>query len=305
MNKKVLSGHVLALLTNIIWGSTFVATKVLLEDFIPIEILFYRFLIGYFFLWVLHPKPLRIDNWRLEITFAAAGLMGICLNYLCESIALLYTGAAIVSVIVAASPFMVGLLAKCFLRQKLQKYFTVGFILSIIGISLVCLTGNADVELHWLGQLLALGACFTWALYGLFSEAINQQNFSAIQVTRRLFMYGLLSVLPLYLIYGDPGSVRQLTSPVNLGNILYLGLGACVLAFIMWNYSIRVLGTVTANVYVYLLPVFTIIISVIVLDEKITPLMILGTILTLVGVALSEWKTEKDNDNNEKQPAPK
>lgn len=292
MNRRAIPGHICALLSNVIWGSTFVATKVLLKDFIPIEILFYRFLIGYFFLWILHPKPLRIKDRRLEVRFAAAGFTGICLNYLCESIGLIYTGAAVVSVIVSASPFMVGILAAIFLKQKLKKYFVAGFFLSIIGICIICFTGEADVKMNWLGQLLALGACITWAVYGLVSEGINQQSFSAIQVTRRLFMYGLLSVLPLYLIYGNPGSIRYLTSPVNLGNLLYLGLGACVLAFVMWNYSIRVLGTVKANVYVYLLPVFTIIISVIVLQEKITLLMILGTVLTLIGVALSEW--EKD-----------
>lgn len=281
-------GHFCALITNFIWGSTFVSTKVLLGDFNPIEILFYRFLIGYLLLWILRPKPLRIADWRLEFKFAAAGFTGICLNYLCENTALLYTGAASVSVLVSASPFMVGILAWIFLRQRLKKYFAAGFVLSIIGIAIISFADAADVEMHWLGELIALGASLTWAVYGLLSEAVNQQGFSAVSVTRRLFMYGLLSVLPLYLVYGDVGSVQYLGRPINLANILYLGLGACVLAFILWNFSIRVLGTVTANVYVYLLPVFTIIVSVILLKERITPLMVLGTVLTLAGVALSE-----------------
>ena len=289
MNKRVIAGHVCALLTNIIWGSTFVSTKILLRDFNPFEILFYRFLIGYLFLWILCPKALHIMDKKLELQFAAAGVTGICLNYLFENMALLYTGAAIVSVIVSASPFMVGILACLFLKQKMKKYFAVGFILAVIGIAMICFAGETYVELHWLGQLISLGACLVWAMYGLFSEKINQQGFPEILVTRRLFFYGLISIMPLYLLFGDRRSISELKVPVNLGNLIYLGLGACVLAFIMWNFAIRTLGTVTANVYVYLLPVITIIISALFLREKITLPMVVGTILTLTGVALSEW----------------
>lgn len=296
MYRRTSAGHVCALLTNIIWGTTFVSTKVLLKDFNPIEILFYRFLIGYLFLWIVYPKALHIKNKKLELQFAAAGVTGICLNYLFENMALLYTGAAIVSVIVSASPFMVGILAYLFLKQKVKKYFIIGFVLAIVGITMISFSGVADVELHWLGQLISLGACLMWAVYGLLSEGINQQGFPEILVTRRLFFYGLISVTPLYLLFGDMTSISMLAVPVNLGNIIYLGLGACVLAFIMWNFAIRVLGTVTANVYVYLLPVVTIVVSALFLQEKITLSIIVGTVLTLAGVALSEWDVPDRKD---------
>ena len=296
MNRRATAGHVCALLTNIIWGSTFVSAKVLLKDFNPIEILFFRFLIGYIFLWILCPKALHIKNIKLELQFAAAGVTGICLNYLFENMALLYTGAAIVSVIVSASPFMVGILAYLFLKQKLKRYFTIGFVIAIIGITMICFAGEASVELHWLGQLISLGACLMWAVYGLLSEGINQQGFPEILVTRRLFFYGLISVTPLYLLFGDMTSISKLKVPVNLGNLFYLGLGACVMAFIMWNFSIRVLGTVTANVYVYLLPVVTIVVSALFLQERITLSMVIGTVLTLTGVALSEWDAPRRKD---------
>lgn len=307
MKKRVILAHVCALLTMFIWGSAFVSTKVLLKDFNPVEILFYRFLLGYIFLWIIRPRILRMPGqekkkdsvrrrlllpWRIEIHFALAGFTGILLDYLFENTALLYTGAAVVSVIVGAAPFILGVLAYVILKQKPNKYFPIGFVLAIIGIAIICFEGEESVNFHWLGELISLCACLAWAFYGLFSEKINNQNFDVILVTRRLFFYGTLYILPLYLLFGNPKSLIYFRDPVNLVNILYLGLGACVFAFVIWNYAISVLGSVMTNVYVYLLPVFTIILSALILHEKITFAMVLGTVLTLIGLALSERKVK-------------
>ena len=94
MNKYTRRGHLAALLTVLIWGTTFIATKVLLESFQPVEILFFRFLLGYAALWIVFPHPLRRTTAQQEWIFAGAGLCGICLYYLLENIALTYTMAS-------------------------------------------------------------------------------------------------------------------------------------------------------------------------------------------------------------------
>lgn len=290
MSRKLLLGHLCAFFTIFIWGTTFISTKVLLQNFNPIEILFYRFIIGYVFLWLIRPKTLHTGSFKMEFQFMMAGLMGICLNYLFENMALLYTGAAIVSVIVSASPFMIGFLAYIFLKQKWNQYFVIGFVIAISGIAMICFSDEPLAEFHWLGQLISIGACFVWAAYGLFSEGINKQNFDVILVTRRLFFYGLVFVVPLYLAKGRWESIFYLKNPVYAGNILYLGVCACALSFITWNFAISILGTVMTNIYVYLLPVVTIVMSTLILKEKITLPIIIGTVLTLIGLALSERK---------------
>ena len=89
--RKEISGHYAALLTELIWGTTFVSTKILLPSFLPIEILFFRFLIGYLALWCISPHMLKVENREEEKYFALAGLTGACLYYLLENIALTYT----------------------------------------------------------------------------------------------------------------------------------------------------------------------------------------------------------------------
>lgn len=79
MDKKNTTGHITALVTIMIWGTTFISTKILLADFTPIEILFFRFLLGLLVLIIIYPKSLKIKDKKQELTFAAAGLCGICL----------------------------------------------------------------------------------------------------------------------------------------------------------------------------------------------------------------------------------
>ena len=81
MNKKATAGHITALITIVIWGTTFISTKILLTDFTPIEILFFRFLLGLLVLIAVYPKRLKIKDKKQEFTFAAAGLCGICANF--------------------------------------------------------------------------------------------------------------------------------------------------------------------------------------------------------------------------------
>jgi drug/metabolite transporter (DMT)-like permease len=79
VDKKATTGHITALVTIMIWGTTFISTKILLADFTPIEILFFRFLLGLLVLIIIYLKSLKIKDKKQELTFAAAGLCGICL----------------------------------------------------------------------------------------------------------------------------------------------------------------------------------------------------------------------------------
>ena len=104
MEHKQTAGHLSALFTIVLWGTTFISTKILLTDLQPVEILFCRFVMGLAALFLAAPRRLKGVTRTQELTFAAAGLCGICLYYLLENIALTYTLASNVSIIVAAAP---------------------------------------------------------------------------------------------------------------------------------------------------------------------------------------------------------
>ena len=145
MTNKTAAGHLAALVTILIWGTTFISTKVLLQDFQPIEILFFRFVLGLIALFLVYPRPLKGTSLRQELTFAAAGLSGVCLYYLLENIALTYTMASNVGVIISVAPFFTALLSRLFLKQEgtLRANFFIGFLAAMAGIGFISFNGAA------------------------------------------------------------------------------------------------------------------------------------------------------------------
>ena len=292
MNAYTRRGHLTALLTVLIWGTTFIATKVLLEDFQPVEILFFRFLLGYAALWLVFPHPLRKTTARQEWIFAGAGLCGICLYYLLENIALTYTMASNVGVIVTVAPLFTALLAALFLRgeERLPANFFIGFLVAMAGVCLISFNGTS-FSLNPRGDLLALLAALVWGFYSILTRKIAAFGYTTIQTTRRTFFYGLLFMLPACVLFDFQLNLSRFAEPLNLANILFLGLGASALCFVTWNTAIRHLGAVQASLYIFLTPVITVLFSVLILGEPFTWLTACGTLLTLGGLVLSELRS--------------
>lgn len=289
MTNKTAAGHLAALVTILIWGTTFISTKVLLQDFQPIEILFFRFVLGLIALFLVYPRPLKGTSLRQELTFAAAGLSGVCLYYLLENIALTYTMASNVGVIISVAPFFTALLSRLFLKQEgtLRANFFIGFLAAMAGIGFISFNGAA-MELNPAGDLLALLAAFLWACYSILTRIISGFGYPTIPATRQIFLYGILFMVPTLFLFNFPLEPGRFVNPVYLLNILFLGLGASALCFVTWNFSVRGLGAVKTSVYIYLVPVITIAASVLILHEPFTALTGLGTVLTLAGLFISQ-----------------
>lgn len=290
--KKEITGHLSALITIFIWGTTFISTKVLLEDFSPIEILFLRFTIGFVVLFTVYPHRMRIKDRKQELYFAAAGLCGITLYYLLENIALTYTFASNVGIVLSIAPFFTAIFAHFFLAgEKLRPQFFTGFGAAAAGIFLISFNGSSNLQLNPLGDILAVTASMVWAAYSILTKKISSFHYNTIQSTRRIFFYGLVFMIPALLIFGFKPDVSRMVQPLNLFHILFLGLGASALCFVTWNFAVKLLGAVKTSVYIYIVPVITVVTSVIVLKETITGIGIFGILLTLTGLFLSELKT--------------
>ena len=290
MDKKTTAGHIMALITIVIWGTTFISTKILLEDFTPVEILFSRFLLGVLALIAVYPKRLKIKDKKQEFTFAAAGLCGICLYYLLENIALTYTMASNVGVIISVAPFFTAVLSHVFLKEeeKLKAQFFVGFIVAMTGISLISFSGS-KLELNPIGDVLAVAAAFIWAVYSLLIRKISSYGYHTIHTTRRIFTYGIIFMLPFLFDFDFSLDMQKLVRPEYALNLIYLGLGASALCFVTWNYAVKMLGAVKTSVYIYIVPVITVVTSVIVLKEEITWMAAVGIGFTLMGLFLSDF----------------
>lgn len=287
MNEERTKGHMTAFLTVVVWASTLVFLKRLLTIFNPLDILILRFILSYIALTLLQPKRVKVP-WKHEMLFVAAGLTGVTIYYTLESLALSYTQASNVGVLVSISPFFTALLHRIFNQYKLGKTFVPGFIVSFIGLVIIGFNGRINLHLNPLGDVLALAAALGWSFYGLITPKILQKGYPVPFVTRKIFFYGAIGMLPFSLIMDFEPNFALLVQPENLLPFLYLALVSSCGGFVVWNFAVKHLGAVTTNLYLYLVPVLSIIFSALFLHEKITSLSILGSFLVLLGLAISE-----------------
>ena len=288
MKNETALGHVLTLMTIIIWGTTFVSTKVLLEAFTPIEILFFRFTLGYLSLWAIYPRKGTYGTLRQELLFAAAGLCGVTLYFLLENIALTYTFASNVGVIISIAPFFTAFLANWLLDgEPLRKRFFVGFAAALTGIILIGLNGNFVLKLNPVGDILATLAAVVWACYSILMKKIGAFRMNMVFCTRKVFFYGLVTMLPFFAVTPWTFPLSGLLRPEIWGNLLFLGVVASFLCFALWSLSIKKLGALKASNYVYLNPVTTVVASALVLNEPMTWMAGVGSAMILTGVFLA------------------
>lgn len=289
--------HGLALFTVFVWGLTFISTKNLLEHFSPVEILLMRFAIGIVALYPLCPHILHVRNRREELDFALAGLFGICLYYLLENIALSYTYATNVGVIVAVVPFFTAILSRIVFgkEEKLGRWFFPGFAISMFGVAIVSFSGG-EAGFDIKGDLLALLAGLMWAIYSIILRRIAVRGYNTMQITRRTFLYGFVFMLPAAWAMGFDPDWGALLQPSVMQDLLFLGLIASAVCYVTWGFSLTRLGAVSASLYIYLIPVITAIASALLLGEPLTYLTAIGVAFTLAGLILSQKGTGLSDD---------
>lgn len=289
--------HLLAVVSVIIWGVTFISTKILLEDFNAVEIMFGRFFLGWAALCVIGAKnllkTLRLPL-RQEILFAGAGLTGVTLYFFFENVALSYTYASNVSMIVSASPVFVALAAHFWVRgERIGSAFFAGFTAAMLGIGLIAYSGSALLMLNPLGDGLALVAAVVWGLYSVLLKKISLLGLEIIAATRKTFFWGLLFLIPLLFFEGRPSAFGTLLNAQALMHFAFLGLGASALCYVAWTYAVDKLGATRASAYIYLIPPVTAAASYVFLQERITLPAALGCVLVLSGLYLSERASHK------------
>ncbi|MDF9824864.1 drug/metabolite transporter (DMT)-like permease [Breznakia sp. PF5-3] len=297
LNSKYFA-HITAIFTVIIWGSTFISTKVLLDTFTPIEILFIRFCIGLIALYIIQPKRMQIKDKRHNLYFIGAGLSGVTLYFLFENIALTYSLASNIGVIVSTAPFFTAILAHILIKDaKIHRNFMLGFIIAILGIFLISFNGSSALTVNPIGDILAILAAIVWAFYSIIMKRISTFEYTTIQSTRRIFSFGILFMIPFLFFLDFHITPDKFSDPIMVLNLLYLGFGASAVCFVSWNYTIKVLGALRSSAYIYLVPVVTVAFSAIILNEPLTWSIVVGTICTLLGLYLSEKKATPAKEN--------
>lgn len=291
--------HLLALAVVAVWGVTFVSTKVLIAaGMAPAAIFFCRFTLAYAGIWLYtlaFRKERRIWNgWKNEAVFLVLGVSGGSLYFLTENTALAYTQASNTAFLVSSAPLFTAILTFLYSRLGRGRFaaslervrfgwaLVGGTVLALVGMALVVFDGT-QVAFSARGDLLAIAAAICWAVYSLFMGEMTRE-FGTLAATRKVFFYGLVTILPLLGGQGGSFAPQVLGQTAVWSNLLFLGLVASLLCFLIWNLAIDRPGNVTSTNYVYLNPVFTLISASILLGERMTPVALIGSVAILAGV---------------------
>ena len=292
--------HIVAFLTVAVWGSTFVFTKLLLQAGLsPAQIFTLRFIIAYVLLLAYslsRQHQWLCSSWKDELLMVALGITGGSLYFLTENAAMLYTTATNTSLIVCSCPLFAMLLFTIVYRQSehITKVQALGSVIACLGMAVVVLNGHFVLHLSPLGDILAFGACLCWAVYSLLMKKALE-DYSTLFITRKVFFYGIITIIPYYIIRPEEASIFNLSifqsfNFTILLNLLFLAEVASLLCFLTWNWVISKLGAVVATNWVYFNPITTILFAWWLLHEQITIWFLLGTILILAGMYLSDKK---------------
>ena len=231
---------------------------------------------------------LRRARLRDELLLAAAGLTGGSLYFLTENIALEYAPASNVSLIVCTAPVWTALLLSLVYRsERMTRRQTAGCALAFVGVVLVVLNGRFVLHLSPRGDLLALSAALLWMLYSLVIKRLGDR-LPVAYVTRKVFFYGIVTILPWFAWEPFDLPAATLRHPAVWGNLLFLGVVASLLCYVLWNAAMTRLGAVRTTNYIYLNPLVTMLTAALVINERITPAALCGAALILSGMWLAE-----------------
>lgn len=277
-----------ALMSISFWGISFVSTKAVLDKLDPYTLLVLRFGIGALFLLVL----LVLKRYPLNIPLKyiphliVLGILGVFVHQVIQATALLTINASAAGWIISFSPVFTVILSVFFLHEKMTVLKASGMIVAIIGVLLVTTSNNQQsfqLSIN-VGYLLMILSALNWAIYSVLLKRLHIQLPSLV-VTFYMCLIGFTLTTP-FLVRNKGWEMMPFLTNVEWVHLLFLGVFVSGVAYWYWAKALEVLEASQVSVFLYLEPVATLVTAILLLQEKIIPVSILGGIIIIIGVIL-------------------
>ncbi|RSZ43953.1 MULTISPECIES: DMT family transporter [unclassified Variovorax] len=280
------------LLAVAIWSGNTVVSKMAAGTIAPAEISFYRWLLAALLFTPLALRPV-LRNWRAIRPqlgrIAVLGLLGMVIYQSLAYYAAYLTTATHMGIIGSLTPMMVLALSILLLGQRLTAGAVAGSLVSIAGVAVVVSSGDLGALLKSganMGDGLMLLAMLAYAVYVILLKRWGMKEVPALQLLYLQIVFAVIALLPMYLLTPKMG-----LSAANLPLIGFAGLGASMLAPLVWMHTVAHIGPSRASMFFNLIPLFTAVIAAVVIGESLAAYHAVGGVLTVAGVLLAElWK---------------
>lgn len=286
---------VFAFLSMIFWGLSFVWSKVVFEYYNPITTIFLRLAISaillFSFLAIFMRREIKPLGKELKM-FVLLSFFEPFLYFIGESYGLQKVDATITAVIISTIPVFTAIIGFYFLKERLSTINFVGIFISCTGVVIMMLNKEMSFSAPLDGVLLVFLAVFAAINYGVVMKKICT-NYHPIFIIAVQSTIGVLLFLPLFLIFGIDNIMSVTPNFELVSSLIFLSLFASSFAFILYTYVVRYLGLAKANIYTNFIPVFTATGAFFILNEEFTGMKIIGILITIFGVYLSQRIVKK------------
>lgn len=285
---KVLFKYLPATITAIVWGSTFVASKSILEKGVSATTLMtFRFLIAYIILRCICRRKLEFHFNKQELLFLLLGISGGSVYFIFEYLSLKYTSAVNVGLICALVPVISTFISYVLKQIKINLFYIIGSVLAFFGVFVVVTNGELHYSINVFGDMIAFVAAVLWAIYTIILKLLDGKVEPLI-VSRRLFFYALITIIPFTIFNSNVDEWKLFTNIDIALPSLYLSVMASAVCIWLWNVSINNIGLVRTNNFLYSLPVVTLFSSAIFFADEIILSTVIGTIFIFVGIIIAD-----------------
>ena len=280
-------------LTMLFWGLTFVFYKFAFESFRPVSVIFFRLIISVIFIFVsgfLLKKIQKVEGKDI-LYLLMLSLFEPFLYFMGESYGLTYISSTLASVIVATIPLFVPIAAYLAYRERLSVMNITGLLISFAGVLAVVFSSDVDMSATIKGVLLMFLAVFSAVGYAVLVKRLTHK-YNGFTITVWQNFFGIFLFLPFFLLF-DLSEFSLKPSLNSILAMLYLAVFGSSVTFILFARGVRELGASKANIFANLIPVFTAIASFILLNEEMPSMKIIGIVLVLAGLVMSQVKKVK------------
>lgn len=286
--------YLLMILATFFWSGAFIAGKLSVPYLPPFTLTFFRFILATLFLY-LYIKFTGKKLYSLKLKdvpiFAFTGLVGMFGYHILFFISLKYTSAINASIIGSTNPIVTTLLALLFLNDRVSINKIIGILLSVTGVFLTITGGNISLISSMTfnkGDLIMLVAVLMWASYSVFSKKFSDR-FSPIDLTFYSFLFCTIFLVPFVIFENPINSI--LTAPLSCYTaVIYMSFFASFIGYLLQQVSIREIGASSTNTFINLVPVFSMILSIIILKESFSLAKASFSLLIIIGVFVSQYK---------------
>jgi len=294
MGKTALGVYVSVIGGMTMWSLTFVWFKFANEVYSPFTIVFLRLLISALILIgiaIFTPVLQKLHRRDVPV-FLILSLIYPTIYFIAESIGLTMISASLAAVIISLIPLIVPIGAYLLLNERVTRFNIIGILISFLGVLIVILNADFSLNAAPVGIYLMLVSVLCATGYTLMVKKLSER-YNPYSMTSYQNIFGALMFLPLFLVFDlreFAGIQHSLKAILNIG---YLAIFGSSIAFICFNYGIKTIGATRTEVFSNLIPVITAVAAFIMLGEELGTKKVIGILVVLAGLFLSQLKSRK------------